>query len=428
MLRYLIIGASLGLAAQSAFAEQAGKIIFVAGAAHIAERPAALGMAVQEGELLSTGADGYLYVKTVDNGLFILRPQTQARIAAYHVDTQNSANTRVKLELLGGVARSKSGEAVKQARQNFRFNTPVAAIGVRGTDFTVFADQDTTRVAVIAGGVTVSALAGACRAEGFGPCEGSPSRELSAAQKGQLLQIQRGQAAPNLMPGTVLSPEMGPPPRSDEPLGKNGGGGALTPAGADPSLEAQRVASLKPSVIAPATPAMPAPEPVPERVVSWGRWQAVPGAGPTSTLGKPGAERIALNDYYVLFRDRAGALATLPQQGSAGFALNNGEAYVRNSAGGVATAAGMENGQLLVDFNKSTFSTKFDLLVKAERFQMQAQGQLGADGRLYGDNWYTPGTNMTVNGALGANNDATYLFQRRLDDKRTASGVAYWTK
>ena len=154
---------------------------------------------MQEGELLTTGADGFIYVKTVDNGLFILRPNTKARIAAYHVDAKNPANTRIKLELLSGVARSQSGDAVKLARQNFRFNTPVAAIGVRGTDFTVFTDQDTSRVAVISGGIVVSGFAGACRPEGSGPCEGMASRELSASQRGQLLQVQRGQGAPQLM-------------------------------------------------------------------------------------------------------------------------------------------------------------------------------------------------------------------------------------
>ena len=133
----LLITATLACAAQFAHAADAGKIIFVAGAAKAGDRPAVEGSQVQEGQMLSTGADGYIYVKTADNGLFILRPQTEARIVTYRIDQRNPANTRVKFELIKGTARSKSGEAVKHARQNFRFNTPVAAIGVRGTDFTV---------------------------------------------------------------------------------------------------------------------------------------------------------------------------------------------------------------------------------------------------------------------------------------------------
>jgi hypothetical protein len=221
MWRSLIIGALACMAqsAQSAQAAEAGKVIFVAGKATIAERQAADGAAVEEGQMLSTGADGFLYVKTVDNGLFILRPNTRAQIVTYHVDTQHPENTRVKLELLNGVARSKSGDAVKQARQNFRFNTPVAAIGVRGTDFTVFTDSTTSRVAVISGAITMSGFAGACSADGGGPCEGATSRELTAAQRGQLLQVKRGQVAPQLLQSSPLSPDQVSPPRADEPLG-----------------------------------------------------------------------------------------------------------------------------------------------------------------------------------------------------------------
>ena len=158
VLRKLLVAALLACAAHAAHAD-AGKIIFVAGNAKAGEQAAREGAAVAEGQLLSTGSDGFIYVKTVDNGLFILRPNTRARIVTYHIDQKNPANTRIKLELLSGVARSKSGEAVKLARQNFRFNTPVAAIGVRGTDFTVFTDDETSRVAVISGGVVPMAPA-----------------------------------------------------------------------------------------------------------------------------------------------------------------------------------------------------------------------------------------------------------------------------
>ena len=177
----VFIALALASGVQAARAADAGKIIFVAGKAEVAGRPAVDGAPVQEGQMLSTGGDGFLYIKTVDSGLFILRPNTQARIATYHVDDKNPANTRVKFELLSGVARSKSGNAVKQARQNFRFNTPVAAIGVRGTDFTVFTDNDTSRVAVISGAIVMSGFGAACNPGGAGPCEGSASRELSAA-------------------------------------------------------------------------------------------------------------------------------------------------------------------------------------------------------------------------------------------------------
>ncbi|MFC7655108.1 FecR domain-containing protein [Pseudoduganella danionis] len=172
MLRQLLATAILALALPLARADVAGTIIFVAGQVNIAARPAVLNSPVNEGELISTGGDGYIYIKTIDGGLFIVRPKSEARIATYHVDRVNPANTVVKLELLRGVARSQSGDAVKQARQNFRFNTPVAAIGVRGTDFTVFTDHETSRVTVLTGRITISGFGEGCHPEGRGPCEG----------------------------------------------------------------------------------------------------------------------------------------------------------------------------------------------------------------------------------------------------------------
>ena len=329
MLRQFVVVAILAAAAQLASAAEAGKVIYVAGHAGIGDRVAALGAPVQEGDLLTTGADGYVYVKTIDNGLFILRPNTRARIVAYHVDTQNPANTRIKLELLSGVARSRSGEAVKLARQNFRFNTPVAAIGVRGTDFTVFTDQDTSRVAVIDGGITVSGFAGACSPEGSGPCEGSTSRELSAAQKGQLLQVQRGQA-PQLLHAGFLAPDVAAPPRGDEPISKSSGSGASEP-GLDPKKTENLLLTgvplpvplpAAPPVVVPPVVGLP-PVPVPGREISWGRFQPVLGLPVTTAIRKDGADLLTFNEYFALFRSKEGATPSVPERGNVCFALSS---------------------------------------------------------------------------------------------------------
>src|SRR5471032_2047476 len=172
MLRHLFATVGLITACAAALGAEAGKVVFVTGQVQIANHAALLDGAVQEGDEISTGADGYVYMKTIDSGFLILRPNSRARVTTYHIDLQQPANTRVKLELLSGVARSISGLSVKKAREHFRFNTPVAAIGVRGTDFIVYTDQQTSRVAVVSGGVIVSGFAGACGPDGGGPCEG----------------------------------------------------------------------------------------------------------------------------------------------------------------------------------------------------------------------------------------------------------------
>jgi hypothetical protein len=441
MLRHLLVGAVVACVAQLAQAADAGKIIFAAGKASIAEQPAVEGTPVQEGQLLSTGSDGFIYVKTIDNGLFILRPNTQARIVAYHIDAQNPANTRIKLELLSGVARSRSGEAVKLARQNFRFNTPVAAIGVRGTDFTVFTDNDTSRVAVISGGVVVSGFMGACSPQGSGPCEGNASRELSAAQRGQLLQVQRGQSAPQLLQSSPLSPDQVSPPRQDEPIAKNGSANGSSTATGEPNLEVKKAASLNNALeqsvppAPPTPPVLPPPDispPQPERGIVWGRWQYMdPTRAPINLIAeRQKSELLAVNGNFALFRT-PGKDYVAPNNGSIGFSLRDSDAFVYTDYGPqsrVVTPATLTNGKLNVDFGRKNFETSFDLSSTGKTTPFQAQGTIGTDGRLYGDAANSRVGFVNVQGVLSNDKggSAAYIFDGRLDPLRTVNGAAYW--
>ncbi len=436
MLRQLVVIFSLFfsllLSAASAHAGEAGRIVFVAGQAHIGAQAVALGDAVQEGAEIVTGADGYVYLKTIDDGFLILRPDSRARIVAYHVDTKNPNNTRVKLELLNGVARTISGKGVKQARQNFRFNTPVAAIGVRGTDFTVFTDQETSRVAVISGGVVVSGFSGACGPEGGGPCEGGASRELFANQVGQLLEVSKGQVAPQLMPSQGLSPDLNAPPRLDEPGEKDMGNGR---AAGDINLDTQKSANLllfNPPIVPPAVTAPPE-QPQPQSQIIWGRWQAILGQSATIDLSKvseSGSKRVASNSYFAVLQSK-GAEWQAPTQGSMGFALKQSEAIILDESSSKMTAARLEGGKLQVDFAKASFATSFTLVSpNNERIKFQALGDVGRDGRLYGANQFVNPTNMVVNGVVGpeGGGNAAYVFQGRIDPNRLASGVTYWDR
>lgn len=430
--------------ASLAQAGEAGRLMFVTGAVQAGGRAAVQGDAVQEGDELSTGKDGYAYMQTSDDGLLILRPSTRVRVVVYHIDQANPANTRVKLELLSGVARSVSGSGVKQARQNFRFNTPVAAIGVRGTDFTVFTDQETSNVTVMSGAVVVSGFSGACQPGGAGPCEHAASRELSAGQIGQMLQVHRGQAEPKLLSATATAPDNATPPRADEPATKGGGS-----TSAEPSLDPRKnllllqvaVAQLQPpetpeKPVLPVLPVLPpvvevpVVEPVKMSEMVWGRWTAVLGQAAnvdTAAQVAAGSERIASNSYYTIFRT-AGAQAPVPQQGSVAFNLGQSEAFVLADANQVMTAAKLDNGFLQVDFGKASFATGFDLNSGGERYKMQATGGVSETGLLSGSAFYVNGTNMTVNGALGSSNNAAYIFSTRLDDKKRAYGITHWVR
>ncbi|MDB5949091.1 MAG: hypothetical protein JWR65_946 [Massilia sp.] len=440
MLRAAIVALGLVLCSASALAAEAGRVVFVAGKADVGARPAALEMAVQEGDALSTGADGYIYMKTVDDGFLILRPNSRARVTAYHVDAANPANTRVKLELLSGVARSISGTAVKQARQNFRFNTPVAAIGVRGTDFIVHTNEKTSWVSVVSGGVVVSGFAGACGPDGSGPCEGGASRELFAGRADAMLQVQGGQQVPQLLHNAVIAPELNPPARSDEPVGKTVIGAhvgsaalddvSLVPAKSTAPLLAGPTRPPDSINVAPPPVVIVLPEPVkPAPEILWGRWQAVAGlpaqAAMVEKIDAEANRARVLIGSYVVARPNNSAFV-LPTEGNVSYALVDSEATLTR-LGGEPMAAKVENAHLNVDFVARSFSTSLSVVNSLGKVEVASHGDVTNNG-LLDSSLYSPG--FVVQGVLGGAkaNEAAYTFKSTGTPDLGAAGVTRWSR
>ncbi|UOD31178.1 FecR domain-containing protein [Massilia violaceinigra] len=430
-------------AAGQAAAAEAARVVFVTGEVQLASKAAALDNPVQEGDEISTGAQGYVYMKTVDGGFLILRPNSRARIIAYKVDAANPANTRVKLELLSGVARSISGQGVKLSRQNFRFNTPVAAIGVRGTDFIVSTDQLTTRIAVVSGGVVVSGFAGACGPEGGGPCEGRSSRELFAGQPGMLLQVEKGQLVPKLLNNPDNSPNQAVPPRSDEPSGRVAAT-TTVPAlpGTTVNLDAKKDAINQISkpplvpVLPPVPPVVLVPVPVPDPVVVvpevpkgpevlWGRYERIAGtvSDPevVAKLRNPAYDEGYFVGSYAIKR-RLDAKMVLPSEGQASFALAEGSASLTRK-GGDAQAAAIKEGSLNVNFGAQSFETSMLVRSHEGELRVRAVGQVWSNGTLA----HGPDSNTALSGYLTGGdkvNGAEVIFKSINGDTWNAQG---WT-
>lgn len=466
----------------AACAQAVGTVVQAVGNARIAGQPANLGNVVQAGQPLTTGEASYLYIKTTDGGFLILRPGSTAQVIAYQVDAANPANSQFKLELSQGVARSISGSAVKNARQSFRFNTPVAAIGVRGTDFTVYTDDQTTRVSVLTGGVVVSGFGGGCLPQGNGPCEGANKRELFAGQAGQILQVLRGQASPQILNASPLAPDLTAPPRPDEPPKPVASATApvsvpvpapiaalpLASAPLEPNLAQVKLVALDIStprvtatntvpVVAPlpvavvVTQTVPAevPLPVPVVVVQpapvvvvpptplvpalvWGRWQALADSPATTDLPAimSAGRLVGANSYYALARS-TGTPWESPASGGVSFSLDSAQALVRTDGTGATAAAAVQNASLSVNFAASSFATRLDLLAQNKTTTLTAEGSVGKDGLFGNGTQFAPGSSMMVQGALashGAGTRAAYLFQSRLDGATTAYGVTSWIK
>lgn len=448
----LLLSSLLMLASTTLIAGEAAQIVFAAGEVSVAGRLARNGDIVSEGDALMTGADGYLYLKTRDNGFLILRPNSFGQIVSYHIDANDPTNNRIKLELRKGVARHISGEAVKGSRQNFRFNTPVAAIGVRGTDFTVFSSAETTRVAVLSGGVVVSPFSSDCIASGIGPCTGARSLELFAERVGYTLQVDRGQS-PVLLKGADKIPDAVSPPHKNEPRATSSQNSAvisnsaavaraetdlLEPIKIDAITKAVSLALFRttetapPSSVASSSIGTVAPREalVTSAPLIWGRWQSVLDKSIEVNVASLQAnnELIATNNYYVVMRNRESPWQA-PVQSSATFSVKDSQALIVNEASGKVIPAKVENGLLQVDFAKSNFLTKFDLVNQSERLILQNRGEVSPDGRLYGGNQFLQPNNMDVRGALSNDSQsAAYLFQSRLDQQRMATGAISWGK
>lgn len=415
------------------WADEVAHVVFLAGEAKAAGRMVQVGDKISEGELLTTSKDGYLYLQTIDKGFFILRPSSTGQIVSYKIDSVNPVNTRIKIELQNGVARHISGEAAKNARQNFRFNTPVAAIGVRGTDFTVFANQETTRISVLSGGVVVSPFTSACTTSGLGPCEGSSSKELFANMLNQVLQVKQNQM-PVLLQGADQAPDAVTPARPDEPASpvKTTSGKTIVGSAAT-TTSLSNLDPLKTNLINQLSTQVQAVNVIqsdlPAQLI-WGRWQAVLDHSIEVDVAalQSTHQLIATNSYHALMR-RTDSVWQAPVTNTLGFSLKQAQAFIQDTALNKVTPAQLENGQLKIDFGKASFFTKFDLVGLSERFLLQNSGEVTPDGKLYGGYQFLRPNNMDVRGALTNNNSAAaYLFQARLDDGRIASGGTGWGK
>lgn len=445
--KFMLAAGLLWSIADIASAAEAGRVVFTTGQAQVGQRAAVQDGAVQEGDQLSTGADGYVYVKTVDNGFLILRPNSTARVVAYAIDKADPSKTQVKLELLQGVARAISGQGVQHAKQNFRFNTPVAAIGVRGTDFTVYTDQQTTRVAVVSGGVVMSGFGAQCLAAGTGPCEGRDARELFAGQKGMLLQVERGNELPQLLHNPALSPDQAEKPRADEPAPKQAAPSApMAQVNLDPQRSARSLENARtvaPNLPIPAPTPTPTPQPpvvdtpppvviveppvVPSRPavpeIFWGRWQAIAGSPVQPSRTGSDVESASYLGRYSITRLKDTALV-MPKEGKAGFTLTGGEAIMTiNNSDQIAN---IESGNLNMDFSKRTFDTALVVTAGANRADVSGFGVVTDKGRLY----ETDGSNTIIRGYVAGEraDQAGYIFRNSAKPGIVVSGATLWKR
>jgi hypothetical protein len=438
-----VLAVGFGCSGAVAWAVPAAEVTFSAGKVQAGGSARALraGDTVEENERLVTGADGYLYLRTPDRGFLILRPNSEARIVQYQYDPARPTETRAKIELVRGVARAVSGQGVQQAKEHFRFNTPVAAIGIRGTDFSVFTDTSVSRATVRSGAIAMSGFGGDCLPSGSGPCAGAV--ELSAHTPDAILQIRSGQTRPEQLDvrSRSLAPDRIAPPMVDELVGKVSGhpttdrspqAGQLPNAEAPAQPSTPTVPTTPPVVVTPPAP-VPPPDPIlpadAPRLVNWGRWQAIANLPANTTITNAmlsDGSLAAMLGPFALIKN-TGTSFTLPREGNASFVLRDHEGYFRTTGGAVLESAVASNASLNVDFAKRSFQTGMTLTGATLQTTVNASGSIGTDGLMSSS---LTKSDTSIRGTLAGpqGSQAAYLYQRAVTDTITAVGATYWTR
>ena len=428
---------------QQAGAEPAalvGTVSLVLGRATIESGSGKLSRTVKPGsqvrvhDQIVTSTNGHVHIRFVDDALISVRPDSRLEITRYDYDPARPALSTVKFDLIEGITRAISGKAAKAARQRFRLNTPIAAIGVRGTDFTVSAKAGSTRALVNEGSIVLAPFSEDCRADAFGPC-GTNSIELSSATM-EVIELDGSTPLPRLVPATDAQNMTAMRTGVQQAIRRSQGADEASSAEdngvrveelsavlvtdnaasdlADTASDLADVASLLPSQ----------PEFTPEQAIViadvadrqliWGRYAGA---------GLDGQERITLsldeaqlgreitvgNFDYGLFRSGNGSKRLDSGLAVVSFGLSSAQAFYSSSSGVVAMEVG--GGTLDINFQENSFATLLNL-----NHNLTGELNFTASGRLFDGGYFHSRTDgKTIAGAVSLDgSEAGYFFEQQL--------------
>lgn len=130
---FLILVAML-LFNQSYAQNAAGKVVAVRGSANASgpsgTRSLSRGNTIFAGDTLTTGSASRLLIRFADNSALALREDSQFRVNTFDTTSKKNSNSLFK-----GSMRMLTGAISKANPKGFEVKTPVAVIGVRGTEF-----------------------------------------------------------------------------------------------------------------------------------------------------------------------------------------------------------------------------------------------------------------------------------------------------
>jgi len=388
-------------------------------------RAAKPGSEVRVHDHIVTSTNGHVHIGFDDGALVSVRPDSRLEITRYDYDPARPELSTVKFDLIEGITRAISGDAAKSARQRFRLNTPIAAIGVRGTDFTVSAKAGSTRALVNEGTIVLAPFSADCRADAFGPCA-TDSIELSGETM-EAIALDSSTPLPRLVPATDaqnltamrtgLQQAIGRPQGAEEASRAEDSGSRIEEVSAvlvtnDAASDLVDSASVQISDFTPQQAIEIAD--VADRQLIWGRY---------SDSGLDGQERISLsfdearngrevtvgNLDYGLFRTENGSKRLDSGLTVVSFGLSSAQAFYNSSSGVVAMEVG--GGTLGIDFQENSFATQLNL-----NHSLTGELEFVASGRLFDGGYFHSRTEgQTIAGAVSLDgSEAGYFFEQQL--------------
>jgi hypothetical protein len=137
----LLLALMLGGSPGAARAQPAGEVEFVRGVAFAqtgVQLPRAMGkgLALREGDRLTTGEGATAILKLADGTRMTLRPNSEMVVQVYkYVENASGDDNSMVLQLLRGGFRTVTGLIAKGSPDAAKVQTSTATIGIRGTDF-----------------------------------------------------------------------------------------------------------------------------------------------------------------------------------------------------------------------------------------------------------------------------------------------------
>lgn len=446
---FIVVACSLTLTpAIASEADAVGSVTLVIGKAYIVEennnRQITPNTEIFSGDRIITRANGHVHIRFKDKGLVSVRPNSRLHIEQYEFKSDSPDQSTIKLNLEKGVARSVSGTGAKAARERFRMNTPIAAIGVRGTDFVVSANNENIRAIVNEGIIVVAPFSDQCSADSLGPCSIN-AVELSESSD-QLIQLNRLHQAPELLPirGEV-APELLNKRSSSEPSKDDNNETAERSALYRDSVATRTLndqissssftATQTPSDSTPEPPETPViqdftpDEPVAEttlksRQLVWGRWNNTLPQGDTITVAyqdaTEGRNVTVGNNEYALFRTDTGQQRVEKGLGTVNFALNSAQATYTSAT--VSEAMDISQGTLGINFTSNRFDTSLNLSSPSAGDVVFATSGQVKDGGYFNNRTDT----LRLGGAVSLDGqEAGYFFSQQLPGGNV-SGITLW--